>query len=142
MRNLLKSALLITALSLAFTTANAQTGKIIFENTSYDFGSNISEKSENITHRFVFTNQGDVPVTIQDVSSSCDCTTLAWTKEPVASGEQGFVDVIYNPANRSGNFTENIEVKSDGDPQTISLTISGAVVNEPEHEETPDNAEN
>ncbi|MDR2126742.1 MAG: DUF1573 domain-containing protein [Prevotellaceae bacterium] len=136
MKNLLKSALLITALSFACTMANAQTGKMVFENPSHDFGANVPEKGGSVTHRFVFTNQGDAPVTIQNVKASCGCTTPAWTKEPVAPGEQGFVDATYNPANRQGNFTKSLTVTSNGDPQTISLIISGTVVGEPKVEES------
>ncbi|MDR1197893.1 MAG: DUF1573 domain-containing protein [Prevotellaceae bacterium] len=141
MKNLLKSALLITALSFAFSTANAQTGKIVFENPSHDFGSDVPEKGGNITHRFVFTNQGDAPVTIQNVATSCGCTTPAWTKEPVAPGEEGFVDATYRPAGRPGSFSKTLTIANNGDPKTIQLTISGVVVSEPKAEEAPAAAE-
>jgi hypothetical protein len=137
MKNFLKSALLITALLFAFSTVNAQTGKIVFENPSHNFGSDVPEKGGNITHRFVFTNQGDAPVTIQNVATSCGCTTPAWTKEPVAPGEEGFVDATYRPAGRPGNFSKTLTITNNGDPKTISLTISGAVVSEPKVEEAP-----
>jgi hypothetical protein len=135
MKNLLKSALLVTVLSFAFSTVNAQTGKIVFENPSHNFGSDVPEKGGNITNRFVFTNQGDAPVTIQNVATSCGCTTPAWTKEPVAPGEQGFVDATYRPAGRPGNFNKTLTITNNGDPQTILLTISGVVVSEPKVEE-------
>ncbi|MDR1553148.1 MAG: DUF1573 domain-containing protein [Prevotellaceae bacterium] len=131
MKNLLKSVLLLVALSFAFTTINAQTGKIVFDNPSHDFGSNIPEKGGNVTHRFTFTNKGDAPVTIQNVTASCGCTTPAWTKEPVAPGAQGFVDATYRPAGRAYPFKKNLNVTSNGDPKFISLTISGVVVKEP-----------
>ncbi|MDR0754819.1 MAG: DUF1573 domain-containing protein [Prevotellaceae bacterium] len=137
MKNLLKSVLSVAVLSFAFATANAQTGKIVFENPSHNFGSNVPEKGGNVTHRFVFTNEGDAPVKIQNVKASCGCTTPAWTQEPVAPGEQGFVDATYSPANRLGNFTKSLTVTNNGDPQTISLIISGVVVSEPKVEETP-----
>ncbi|MDR1983776.1 MAG: DUF1573 domain-containing protein [Prevotellaceae bacterium] len=128
MKNLLKSILLLTVLSFAITTTNAQTGKIVFENTSHNFGADVPEKGGNVTHRFVFTNMGDAPVTIQNVAASCGCTTPEWTKEPVAPGEQGFVDATFRPAGRPGNFSKNLTITNNGDPQTIVLTISGVVV--------------
>ncbi|MDR1197894.1 MAG: DUF1573 domain-containing protein [Prevotellaceae bacterium] len=131
MKKLLGSILLTAALSFTFTAADAQTGKIVFENQSHDFGSEVPEKGGNVTHRFVFTNQGNVPVTIQNVTTSCGCTTPAWTKEPVAPGEQGFVDATYNPANRPGSFNKSLTITSTGDPKMIALTISGVVVKAP-----------
>ncbi|MDR1983777.1 MAG: DUF1573 domain-containing protein [Prevotellaceae bacterium] len=131
MKNLLKSILLLTVLSFAITTVKAQTGKIEFESKSHNFGANIPEKGGNITHRFIFTNTGDAPVTIQDVRASCGCTTPAWTKEPVAPGEQGFVDATYRPAGRPGSFSKNLTITNNGDPKMISLTISGVVVKAP-----------
>ncbi|MDR2652855.1 MAG: DUF1573 domain-containing protein [Prevotellaceae bacterium] len=142
MKNLLKTALLITALSFALTTVNAQTeeeqkGKIQFESPTHNFGTNLLSGG-NLTHRFEFTNTGDVPVTIQNVKASCGCTTPDWTKEPVAPGEKGFVDATYRVA--VGNFSKTLTVTSNGDPQTIILTISGSVVKDPEPEVVPEPA--
>ncbi|MDR0421203.1 MAG: DUF1573 domain-containing protein [Prevotellaceae bacterium] len=135
MKNLLKSALLLTALVFAFSTVNAQTGKIVFDSNSHNFGTD-NQKGISITHRFEFTNQGDAPVTIQNVKTSCGCTTPAWTKEPVAPGEKGFVDATYNSAT-VGPFNKSLTITNNGDPQTIMLTISGSVVEKPKVEETP-----
>jgi hypothetical protein len=128
MKKILKSIFLPAILLFIFANVNAQTGKIVFDNLSHDFGSNVPEKGGNVTHRFVFTNQGDAPVTIQNVTASCGCTTPAWTKEPVAPGEQGFVDATYRPAGRPGEFKKNLSVTSNGEPKMISLAISGTVV--------------
>ena len=131
MKNLLKTTLLLTLLSLSITAANAQTGRIVFENTSHNFGSNIPEKGGTVTNRFTFTNMGDAPVTIQNVQASCGCTTSGWTKQPVAPGEQGYVDATYNPNGRPGSFAKSLTVMNNGDPKQISLTISGVVLRAP-----------
>ncbi|MDR2292659.1 MAG: DUF1573 domain-containing protein [Prevotellaceae bacterium] len=132
MKNLLlKSIFLPVILLFTFATVNAQTGQIVFDNPSHDFGSNVPEKGGNITYRFLFTNKGNAPVTIQNVTASCGCTTPAWTKEPVAPGEQGYVDATYRPAGRPGAFRKNLTVTSNGDPKMISLTIAGSVVKSP-----------
>jgi hypothetical protein len=130
MKHLLRFVLLLTAVSFAFAL-NAQTGRIVFANTSHNFGANIPEKGGNITHRFEFTNMGDAPVTIQNVTASCGCTTPAWTKDPVAPGEKGFVDATYRPNGRPGSFNKSLTVKNNGDPQMIALTISGVVIKAP-----------
>ncbi|MDR3227516.1 MAG: DUF1573 domain-containing protein [Prevotellaceae bacterium] len=131
MKNVLKSTFLLIALSLAVAVANAQTGRIVFDNSAHNFGNNIPEKGGDVTHRFIFTNTGDAPVTIQNVTASCGCTTPAWTKEPVAPGQQGFVDATYRPNGRPGNFSKNLTVTSNGEPKMLSLSISGVVVKAP-----------
>jgi hypothetical protein len=131
MKNLLKTTLLLTVLSFAIATANAQTGQIVFETTSHNFGSNIPEKGGDVTYRFMFTNTGDAPVTIQKVNASCGCTTPGWIKEPVAPGQQGYVDAKYSPNGRPGAFTKSLTVTSTGEPKMLSLTISGNVVKAP-----------
>ena len=130
MKKLLKSALLLTVFSFAITTANAQ-GRIVFESTSHNFGQNIPEKGGDITHRFMFTNAGDAPVTIQNVSASCGCTTPGWTREPVAPGQQGYVEATYRPNGRPGSFTKSLTVNSNGNPKQLALTISGVVIKAP-----------
>ncbi|MDR3287347.1 MAG: DUF1573 domain-containing protein [Prevotellaceae bacterium] len=131
MKNVLKSAFLLIVLSFAVSVANAQTGRIVFNSSSHNFGPNIPEKGGDVTHRFTFTNTGDAPVTIQNVTASCGCTTPAWTKEPVAPGEQGFVDATYRPNGRPGQFSKNLTVTSNGDPKMLSLSISGVVIKAP-----------
>ena len=131
MKNLLKSALLFAALLCVVTITNAQTGTIEFEKTTHNFGANIPENGGEITCRFMFTNTGDAPVTIQNVAASCGCTTPAWTREPVAPGQQGFVDARYRPAGRPGNFAKNLTITNNGTPENIYLTITGTVVNTP-----------
>ncbi|MDR3287346.1 MAG: DUF1573 domain-containing protein [Prevotellaceae bacterium] len=131
MKKLLKTTLLTAVLLFAATIVSAQTGKIVFDNSTHNFGSDVPEKGGDITHRFTFTNTGDAPVTIQQVTASCGCTTPAWTKEPVAPGQQGFVDATYHPNNRPGQFTKSLTVTNNGDQNVIILTISGTVVSAP-----------
>ena len=131
MKKLLKTTLLLAVMSLAITVANAQTGQIVFESTSHNFGSEIDEKGGDVSHRFVFTNTGDAPVTIQNVQPSCGCTTPGWTKEPVAPGEQGYVDATFRPNGFAGSFSKSLTVTSNGEPQRIVLTFSGTVIKAP-----------
>jgi hypothetical protein len=136
MKKLLKTTLLLTVLSFALTTANAQTGKIVFESTTHNFGQDIPESSGSITHRFVFTNTGDAPVKIQNVQASCGCTTTGWTQDTVAPGNQGYVEATYHTIGRIGQFERSLTVFTDGETKQIALIISGAVVpNEAKKEE-------
>ena len=86
-----------------------------FETETYQFGK-VPEGSK-VTYRFKFKNTGNEPLTLTKVKASCGCTTPSYSKDPVAPGEDGFIDVEFNTANRTGVQTKSITVTgnfSDG----------------------------
>lgn len=123
------TALLIAMLLCNFTVAQAQ-GKIVFENITHDFGK-IKEDGGVAIHKFVFKNQGNAPIVITNVSSSCGCTTPSWTRQPIAPGAEGFVSAAYDPRNRPSVFTKTVTVTAklaEGKQVTVTLTIKGDVL--------------
>ena len=99
---------------------------VVFHKLVHDFG--VIVKSEGTrTYSFEFTNKGSQPVTIQNVTSSCGCTTPDWTKEPVVPGEKGFVKVSYAPSGITA-FNKTVTVNiAGGSPGTVVLHIRGNV---------------
>lgn len=128
MRRLLVSLTLITV----FITLNAQSAQpsISFKESEHVFGK-INEQNGKVTYNFAFVNTGGSPLLIQNVSSSCGCTTPDWTKQPVPPGGSGFVSATYDPAGRPGAFHKYITVISNGEPASSRLVISGEVVPKP-----------
>lgn len=122
MRNTILALLLFITCSVA-----AQEADLEFETKSHDFGT-FKEEEGPQTFRFTFKNVSDQPVKVRDVKASCGCTTPAWTKEPVAPGETGFVDAKYNPRNRPGSFNKSLTVMTDGTPPVYRLSIKGKVL--------------
>lgn len=117
-------------LTFFFFQLTAQhTDVLKFEEQTFDFGT-VKEEAGPITHEFTFTNTGDKPVKISNVSASCGCTTPGWTKEAVAPGEKGFVKAQYNPFNRPGYFNKNLTVYIEGGKE-IKLYIKGNVIPKP-----------
>ena len=115
------------ALVLAFNTSMAQgKAKIVFEEMSHDFGS-FKEADGNQTTTFSFTNNGTEPLVLSNVRASCGCTTPKWTREPVAPGAKGSIDVSYNPKNRPGSFSKSITVSSNAENPSVVLHITGQV---------------
>ena len=119
--------LAVFSLVVAFNSAMAQgKSKIVFEEQSHDFGSfKESDGSQKTT--FKFTNKGDAPLVLSNVRASCGCTTPKWTREPVAPGESGSIDVSYNPKNRPGSFNKSVTVSSNAENATVVLRINGKV---------------
>jgi hypothetical protein len=114
-------------LALLALPALAQTGKIKFDKTEHDFGK-IYEDAGNANVKFSFVNEGNAPLLITNAQASCGCTTPEWTKEPIMPGKKGFVTVQYNPSKRPGPFTKSVTVTTNGDPESVGLTIRGEVI--------------
>lgn len=75
---------------------------------------------------FTFKNTGVEPVLIQNVQTSCGCTTAKKPEAPIQPGESAEISVKYD-TNRVGAFTKTITVTSNvGEP--IVLTIKGTVL--------------
>lgn len=65
---------------------------------------------EIVRHTFSFTNTGSEPLQIQNARASCGCTTPNWTKEPIAPGETGEIQVEFNSKGRVGLQNKTVTV--------------------------------
>lgn len=126
-----KANLLLIALILSITCIVAQnkqdTGVAKFESTTHDFGK-IAEEVGSATCEFVFTNKGDKPLIIQDIRTSCGCTTPSYTKDPILPGKKGTIKVSYSTTGRVGNFNKRITVFTNEPDTVYTLTITGEVL--------------
>ena len=124
----IKNISLVVALSIFSSFCFGQEkGNIEFSISEYDFGE-IQEADGPAIFEFEFTNTGTAPIIISNVKASCGCTTPGWSKEPVMSGEKGFVKAQYNPRNRPGNFRKSLTITSNSDPVTTRVYIKGNVI--------------
>lgn len=116
----------IIFLTIAAFSVNAQKAKIVFNETVYDFKS-FKESDGVQTTTFKFTNDGQVPLVLNNVRASCGCTTPKWTRQPVAPGKEGEIQVSYDPRNRPGSFNKSVTVTSNAENPTVVLRITGKV---------------
>jgi hypothetical protein len=113
----------------------AQSSEIVhFEVLTHDFGT-VQEDDGPVVYEFRFKNTGQQPVLITDVKASCGCTTPGWTKDPVAPGEEGFIQAQYNTYNRPGFFNKSLTIYTDRQGETAKLYIKGNVVPKPKSPE-------
>jgi len=97
-----------------------------FENTELDFGKII--QGEKISHTFSFTNTGESPLVISDVSATCGCTVPTWPKAPVLPGEKGEISVVFDSNGRSGSQMKQVTVITNAVPSTKVLKLIGEVM--------------
>lgn len=119
--------MLALVLSVSSAMAQAKPKSIIkFDKQTHDYGS-FKEAAGVQTTSFKFKNEGTVPLILTNVRASCGCTTPKWTREPVAPGATGEIQVSFNPKNRPGSFTKTVTVTSNATVQTTILRITGKV---------------
>ena len=123
----MKKYLLITLMLVcAFTYANAQKqADIKFDKTTMDLGK-FPESNPVQKCTFTFTNTGNAPLIINQAIASCGCTVPEYTKEPVAPGKTGTINVTYNGKGKfPGYFKKTITIRTNGKTEMTRLYKSG-----------------
>jgi hypothetical protein len=120
-----KLVVLSVFFSLVYIGVFAQ-AKIQFSEIKHDFG-NVKEANGPVSHVFTFKNAGNAPLVIQNVETSCGCTSPEYTKEPVQPGKSGIVKATFDPSGRPNFFDKNLTVISNAENNRVVLTIKGNV---------------
>lgn len=107
-------------------SAQSQRGTMRFDLTEWDFG-RIDELGGKVSHVFEFTNTGREPFVIENVSTSCGCTTPEYTRSPVLPGGKGRVTVTFDPEGQPGAVRKEVYIQSDNRRNRNTLTIRGEV---------------
>lgn len=96
------------------------------EKPRFDFGSTL--EGTVILHEFIMENKGDGPLIIEDVKTTCGCTTASFTKQ-INPKEKGSIAIKGNTSGYGGrSFSKTISVKTN-DPNhgKFILQINGYV---------------
>ncbi len=106
--------------------ATAQnTAKMEFKTETIDYGE-IKKGSDGV-RVFEFTNTGNAPLIIENVTSSCGCTIPKKPEEAIMPGETGEIEVKYD-TKRVGPIRKTVTVYSNSDVPTKALKIKGKVI--------------
>lgn len=111
---------LITGKESPKTVGNSTT--VAVNQTTIDFGSFPQPKKQE--RSFVLTNMGNQLLVIQDVTTSCGCTKVEYSKEPVRPGGTLVLKVIYE-AEQAEHFNKVIRVYCNVDNSPLRLTVKG-----------------
>ncbi|MGL1885915.1 MAG: DUF1573 domain-containing protein [Reichenbachiella sp.] len=122
----MRLAIYISAAILVLSQAVFAQGKLELVEETHDFGT-IKEADGPAMNDFELINSGDQPLIISHVKASCGCTTPSWSREPIAPGERGYVQVQYNPRNRPGPFRKTLTITTNGTPAVVRAYIKGQV---------------
>ena len=96
--------------------------------TAFNFGT--IPQGRPVYHFFEVTNTGKQPLKIDNVQTSCGCTTPEWSREPIAPGATTTVKVGYNAA-AEGAFDKSITILYN-QSQAKQVKITGTVWKAPQ----------
>ncbi len=106
--------------------ANPNAPVMKFAEAEFDFGD--IQPDSKVHHTFTFTNTGKSPLLIEDATASCGCTTPSWTKEPVAPGAQGKMEVQFDSRGKNGIISKQVAVRANTQPVITTILIKGNVL--------------
>lgn len=100
--------------------------RAFFPEPVYNFGTVIV--GETVKHSFAFTNTGDQTLEIQDVKSTCGCTTAgAWSRR-TEPGKSGSIPVEFHTGHFNGPVVKEVSVTcNEPGHKTFVLKLQGVV---------------
>ena len=121
-----RSLLSILSLLTVALAAVAQP-RISSNKETHNFGQ--IEWKRPVTVEYTITNTGNQPLVLTNVTTSCACAVVDWTKEPIAPGGKGVVKASFD-AKALGHFEKSIGIYSNASPSLVYLKFTGEVVQE------------
>lgn len=99
-------------------------GVIELEKTVHNFG-DIMLGEGPVSCTFTLTNISSRPIVIYNVVSTCGCTDVKWTKEPIQPGKQGKVSVTYSNDEGPVSFDKTITMYVSDIKKPVLLKVRG-----------------
>ncbi len=95
---------------------------IKFDKEVYDFGTCI--EGDKIKKTVEFTNNGKLPLIINQAYGSCGCTVPSYNKEPVQPGKKGKIEIEFNSDHKVGANTKSVMIEANTNPPITTVTFS------------------
>jgi len=97
-----------------------------FNEIKWDFGQ--IKQGKILTHVFKFRNEGDAPLLIHNVRTSCGCAAALISSREISPGKKGEIKVTFNTKGYEGRQTKFVYVDSN-DPQVSKsqLVVSASI---------------
>jgi hypothetical protein len=99
-------------------------GQLKWANPEQTFAPKLLDKQ--VIAKYRFTNTGTVPITINEVRTSCGCTTAALEKKEYAPGESGEIEAKFEIGGRTGHQEKSILVTTSlapAQPMVLRLKV-------------------
>lgn len=119
------TTILAILVSILTGWAQEKIGNVLEINkTIHNFG-DIMLDSGPVSCSFTLKNISDKPVVIYNVVSTCGCTDVTWTKEPIRPGKEGTVSVTYSNDEGPYPFDKTITMYVSDINKPVLLKVRG-----------------
>lgn len=98
--------------------------KITFDREKQDLGYILWRTPTTVT--YTFTNTGDKPLVISNVTASCGCVDVDWTRQPIPAGGKGTISAVFD-AEAIGHFYKEVGVYCNAHAMPVYLEFNGEV---------------
>lgn len=115
----------LVTISKSASESSDKQAVITFDKTEHNFGTLL--QGEVVTYSFHFTNSGNVPLLVSNVSTTCGCTVADYPREPIAPGKDGFIKATYDSKGHHGFQSRAITVSANTMPAQTVLRMKGEV---------------
>jgi hypothetical protein len=124
MNQLIRYSLILLACLMASNVWAAP--KLVVEQPTFDFGEVL--QGQTVQHTFRFSNDGNEPLQIEKVKSSCGCTAALVSAKSLAPSEAGKVQANFDSTRFRGAVTKTISLYSNDPGQPVmKLYIKGNI---------------
>ena len=122
-------AALLSAIGIAAgqfpASAQEKIGNIVeFDKTIHDFG-DVMLSDGPLSCTFTMKNISEKPVVIYNVVTSCVCTDVNWTREPVKPGASGTISAVYTNDEGPYPFDKGLTAYISGISRPVILRLRG-----------------
>ena len=97
---------------------------VFLDKTIHDFGDILLDEGP-VSCTFTLVNESPSPVVIYSVVSSCGCTDVRWTREPVKTGGEGKITATYTNDEGPYPFDKTLTMYVSGIKKPIVLRLRG-----------------
>lgn len=102
------------------------TAEITFQSMEHNFGQ--VKEGEKVGCIFTYKNTGDADLVLTAATASCGCTVPKYSRKPVAPGETGTIEAIFDTSGREGIQTKTVVVQSNAQNNLVILRIIAEVI--------------
>lgn len=101
-------------------------GAFEFDDVVYNFGE--ITQGEKVQTTFKFKNVGKADLIISDAKGSCGCTVPIYPKKPIAPGETGEIEVVFDSNGKMGQQNKTVTLIANTKPNTTVLALKGDIL--------------
>lgn len=104
----------------------APTRNTIVQADQTEFNLGTLKRDNPTTVSALINNIGEVPFIVYDIKTSCGCTSIGYSKEPVIPGSSMEIEITYN-AEDLGYFNKTVSIYGNMDKSPLIVRLKGNV---------------